>query len=48
MNDLYNPNEESTYLQYLDVITFIYGQSFKNYQHMDFYGRRQETLPMKK
>ena len=42
MKDLYNPEEESIYFQYLN------GQWLKIYQHMDLNGRMQRTLPLKK
>ena len=48
MKDFYNPNEESTYLQYLDANNLYEWATVKNYQHMDFYGRKQRTLPLKK
>ena len=48
MKDLYNLEEESMYLQYLDANNLYEWARFKIYQHMDFYGRMQTTLPLKK
>ena len=47
---LYNPDEDSIYLQYL-AANNLYGwdgQWFKIYQRMDFYGRMQRILPLEK
>ena len=48
MKDLYNPDEKSMYLQYLDANNFYGGQWFKTYQHIDLDGRMEKTLPLKK
>ena len=44
MKDLYNPNEKSIYLQYLDGNN-LYGWAMvqNNCQHIDFCARRQKT-----
>ena len=48
MKDLYNPNKKSIFLQYLDASNLYGWAMVKTYQHIDFYGRKQKTLPLKK
>ena len=48
MKDLYNPDEESMYLQYLDASNLYGWAMVQNYQQMDSNGRREKTLPLKK
>ena len=48
IKDLYNPEEESIYLEYVDANN-LYGQAMVQiYQHIDAYERRQRTLPLRK
>ena len=48
MKNLYNPDEQSIYLQYLVQKTFTDGQWFRTYQRMNLNGKREKTLPLKK
>ena len=48
VNDFYNPNEESTYLQYLDANNLYRWAMVQKLQHTDFYGGKQKRLPLKK
>ena len=48
MKDLTIPIKIAYISSVLMQITFMDEQWFINYQHMDFYGRRQEALPLKK
>ena len=48
MNNLYNPDEESIYLQYLDENNLYRWAMVQKLPTQDFYGKRQRTLPLKK
>ena len=48
MNDLYNPDEVSIFLQYFDISNEYGWQWLTIYQRMDLNGRMEKTLPLKK
>ena len=48
MNDLYNPDEVSVFLQYVDINNEYGWSVMNNYQRIDFYGSREKTLHRKK
>ena len=48
MKDLYNPDEKSIYLQYLDANNLYGWVMVQNLPTHEFYGRRQRASPLKK
>ena len=48
MKDLYNPDKENIYLQYLNANNLYGSAMVEKLPTYVFYGRRQRTLPLKK